>query len=90
MTDTRGVYKKFIIERTDGRSGPGQKHEHCRYFVLDLDHDPFAFAALMAYAEECYDDHPNLASDLRRMLMEPSESAREKYKRKCQIVGQDE
>ena len=82
MNDARGLYRKFIVERTDGRSGPGEKHDGCRYFVIDLDHDPFAFDALMVYAEACSEENPNLASDLSRMIMEPFEPVREKYKRK--------
>ncbi len=71
-----GLYEKFEIERTDGRSLPGQKHEDCEYFVLDLDHDPHAIAALRAYAKSCSGSHPKLASDLhqkaRDMLREQS------------------
>ena len=61
----RGVYDKFkTIERTDGRSAPGEKHEGCAYFVLDLNHDPHAVAALRAYAGSCRKDYPGLAADL--------------------------
>lgn len=60
---TEGVYEKYRVERTDGRSEPGEKHHGCRYFVLDLDHDPHAAAALRAYAESCQEDYPELASD---------------------------
>lgn len=60
----RGLYGKFHIERTDGKSAPGQKHENCRYFVLDLDHDPFAMPALQAYAKACKEENPALAHDL--------------------------
>jgi len=38
--------------------------QHCRYFVLDLEHDPFAVPALKAYAEACRGTHPGLAHDL--------------------------
>lgn len=47
---TTGLYEKFRVERTDGKSAPGQKHEGCRYFVLDVTHDPLAPPALRAYA----------------------------------------
>lgn len=50
---SRGLYRKFIVTRTDGRSAPGEKHADCEYLVLDLDHDPFARRAAMRYAEEC-------------------------------------
>ena len=60
----RGVYEKFRVERTDGRSEPGEKHHGCAYFVLDLDHDPHAVAALEAYAESCRLDYPALSRDV--------------------------
>ena len=31
----KGLYQKYRVERTDGSSAPGCKHEKCRYFVLD-------------------------------------------------------
>lgn len=61
----RGAYRKFKVERTDGSSALGGKHARCRYFVLDLDHDPHAAPALHAYAESCHEAFPELASDLR-------------------------
>jgi len=78
----RGLYRKFEVRRTDGRDEPGEKYCGCRYFVIDLDHDPCAFAALMEYANQCAEDKPLLASDLRRMCMEPNEAVREQYKAK--------
>lgn len=60
----RGVYHKFNVTRTDGKSAPGQKHEGCFYFVLDCDHDPHAKAALEAYAKSCEADYQPLASDV--------------------------
>lgn len=60
----RGLYRKYKVERIDGSSGPGRKHEHCEYFVLDLTHDPFAAAAITAYAEACLMEYPELAADL--------------------------
>jgi len=61
---TRGLYGKFRIERTDGKSAPGEKHDGCDYFVLDLTHDPHARPALMAYAKSCAEEYPLLAADL--------------------------
>lgn len=60
----KGIYRKFNVSRTDGSSEPGGKHEDCTYFVLDLDHDPHAKAALRAYQKSCCDDFPELGSDL--------------------------
>ncbi len=73
MNDTtRGLYDKYkLIWRADGQSGPGQKHDGCRYFVLDLTHDDHAQAALAAYADSCEADYPNLAADLRSALETP-------------------
>ena len=60
----RGLYRKYYVERTDGSSETGERHERCRYFVLDLTHDQFAEAALHAYAEACRKEFPKLALDL--------------------------
>ncbi len=71
MTDaTRGLYEKFEVKRTDGRSAPGEKHDGCEYFVLDLDHDPHALPALEAYANSCREQYPGLAYDLRLKRLE--------------------
>ena len=59
-----GVYEKYMVARTDGRDLPGEKHEECSYFVLDLTHDPHAVPALRAYAESCRITHPQLAIDI--------------------------
>jgi hypothetical protein len=61
---SKGLYRKFKVERMDGRSGPGEKHEHCNYYVLDLDHDPHSAPALEAYAASCAETHPALSADL--------------------------
>jgi hypothetical protein len=55
---TRGLYGKFFVERTDGKSAPGERHDGCEYYVLDLHHDKYAVAALRAYAEHCQDEYP--------------------------------
>lgn len=62
---TAGIYNKFVVKRVDGRDAPGQKHDGCEYFVLDLVHDPHAMQALLAYADSCDREYPNLARDLR-------------------------
>jgi hypothetical protein len=46
---------------------PPPKHDRCRYYVLDLDHDKFAGPALRAYAAACAAEFPALAADLRRL-----------------------
>lgn len=65
-----GLYNKFNVSRSDGRSEAGEKHEGCEYFVLDLNHDPHAGKALRAYAESCITDYPQLASDLHLKIFE--------------------
>lgn len=60
-----GIYRKFVVERVDGSSGPGGKHERCDYFVLDWAHGKFAPAAALAYAATCESEYPALAADLR-------------------------
>lgn len=69
MNDTkRGLYEKYKVERTDGSSAPGGKHSGCPYFVLDLEHDKHARAALRAYADSCAKQYPELAEDLRELM----------------------
>jgi hypothetical protein len=63
----KGIYKKFFVERTDGSSGNGGKHEHCQYFVLDVTHDPFAIPALKAYADACAEEYPVLSVELKEL-----------------------
>lgn len=63
-----GLYHKFDVKRTDGSSEPGGKHEKCWNFVLDINHDVHARAALKAYAESCKKDFPLLSADLEKAL----------------------
>ena len=63
--EQQGLFRKFDVCRTDGSDAPGGKHHGCRYFVLDVDHDAFAAAALGAYAAACEATHAELARDLR-------------------------
>lgn len=70
-----GLFNKFNVTRTDGTDAPGGKHHGCEYFVLDITHDPFAVAALRAYADACGKEYPVLASDLRRKIAQPCAQA---------------
>ncbi len=63
----RGVYKKYNVERLNDPEG---KHDNCEYFVLDLVHDKFAKPALLAYADACEEEYPELAAELRQMWRE--------------------
>lgn len=60
----RGLYGKYSVERLDGSSQSGGKHEKCDYFVLDLVHDEHVKAAIRAYASSCVEAFPGLARDL--------------------------
>lgn len=53
----RGLYAKYQVRKINGK--PIGK---C--FVLE-EHDPFAIAAIRAYADACEATHPLLAGDLR-------------------------
>lgn len=64
--EQQGIFRKFQVSRVDGSDVVGGKHFGCRYFVLDMDHDAHAPAALRAYADSCASTHPELAADLRR------------------------
>lgn len=66
----RGLYEKFKVRRRDGQSENGKKHHGCEYFVLDIDHDEFAWPALEAYALACKSEYPLLAGDLSRKIAE--------------------
>lgn len=70
----RGLYGKFNVSRTDGGSLPGGKHEHCRYFVLDLTCDPHAITAVKAYAVACRGTYPALAADLLKIAANAPQS----------------
>jgi len=63
--ENQGLLNRFVVTRTDGKDRPGGEYEGCRYFVLDVDHDPYARAALAAYAGVCEGRYPALARDLR-------------------------
>lgn len=64
----RGLYEKFTVNRTDGTDQPGGKHDGCEYFVLDLNHDKHAAAAIKAYIDSCQYEYPILAKDLLKKL----------------------
>lgn len=60
----RGLYIKYTVTRNDG----SPKHRDCEYFVLDLNHDEFAIAALKKYRKKCKDKYPALAADLKEKI----------------------
>lgn len=64
--EQQGLFRKFNVSRVDGSDVFGGKHYGCSYYVLDLDHDEFAPAAMQAYAAACRATHPMLADDIER------------------------
>jgi hypothetical protein len=70
--EQQGIFRKFIVERVDGSDKPGGKHDGCRYFVLDLDHDKHAPAAMRAYATDCAETHQALSADILAEFSQPS------------------
>lgn len=79
---SRGWFNKFQVVRADGADQKGGKHHGCEYFVLDLNHDPHALPALLAYADSAEKDgYQTLAYDIRDRVSlrasppQPSQSA---------------
>lgn len=62
--EEQGLFRKFDVRRVDGSDAPGGKHHGCEYFVLDLDHDIHAPAAIREYAKACNETHPQLSAEL--------------------------
>ena len=60
----KGLYDKYVVVRSDGRSAEDKKHHGCAYFVIDRTHDRFATPALIAYAMACRIAYPQLAEDI--------------------------
>lgn len=75
--EQQGLFRKFEVRRVDGSDAPGGKHHGCRYFVLDMDHDPHAPTTLRAYAISCADTHLDLSADLLAELPNKAEQAHE-------------
>lgn len=69
MSKDGPLYEKFEVTRIDKMDRPGGKHDGCEYFVLDIDHDPHALPALLAYSYACTQTHPMLAEDLQRLVL---------------------
>ncbi len=67
MSKDKGLYNKYAVRRRDGQDRQGDKHFSCRYFVLDVSHDPHAITALRAYAEACKVEKPKLSVQLLEM-----------------------
>ena len=72
--EQQGMFEKFSVVRSDGSSAPGGKHQDFKYFVLDLDHDPYAGAAMMAYVAACRATHPLLEHDIKKLVKHGDEN----------------
>ena len=72
MSTDGPLWGKYEVHRVDHAEGnPASKHYlGCAYFVLDLDHDPYAPEALRAYAVACKDTHPILSEELMTRALE--------------------
>ena len=79
---TRGLDPegKFIVQRRDGTDRSGGKHDGCKYFVLDVTHDPHAIPALRACAAFARTDgYELLADDLNAMVIEAENARAEEH-----------
>jgi hypothetical protein len=66
MNETEGLEARYHVEKM---SDPTGKHDECRYFVLDPQHDPVAREALRDYAVHALSyGHLRLYQDLDRWL----------------------
>ena len=59
------LHGKYRVERIGGTPG---KHDDCRYFVLDPQHDEHAAAAMRVYADAVRPTLPGLAADIDEWL----------------------
>ena len=59
----RGLYPKYELHRIN-EDGSHRFQVFTPFFVLRYDTDPHARAALVAYAESCRNEYPQLADEL--------------------------
>ncbi len=72
-----GVIEKYTVRRNND---PGGKHDDCWYFVLDIQHDPHAQKALLAYADAAATEgYQQLRDDLYLRVMESQKAEREAH-----------
>jgi len=63
-----GLDGKYEVKRTDGKDGPGDRHDGCEYFVLDLTHDSAARLAATVYAAVAQNWNPQLSRELKALV----------------------
>lgn len=59
MSEKQGIYNKYVVGKVAGFIDP-----EAEYFVLRIDTDPHARAALKAYAHSVMKENRNLSFDL--------------------------
>lgn len=64
MTDPKGLYGKYIIEKSNGE----KLDPNAKYFVLRYDKDPHAKVALAAYADSISSENYKLAREIRESI----------------------
>lgn len=66
MSETTGLEHRYDVQKVNDPEG---RHNDCRYFVLDPQHDPIAREALRDYAVHALSyGHVGLYQDLDRWL----------------------
>ena len=65
MENMKGLYQKYIIQKSDGTP----VDPNADYFVLRLDTDSKARAAIRFYANRIYQENPKLAEDIWRRCL---------------------
>lgn len=71
------IYKKYKITKSSGEP----VDPNAQYFVLRIDTDPAARAALLAYADQIQDTLPEFAEQLRNWVKAMRESEPMKVER---------
>lgn len=56
-----GLESRYFVKKIEDPEG---KHDDCRYFVLDPQHDENAWDALEQYAWNVRESNPELSADL--------------------------
>ena len=69
MDQTRGLYRKFNVNRVDGRDQPGGDKANAEYLVLDYANDPFGWVCAAGYVTMVAETHRRMSLDLARRLL---------------------
>lgn len=66
----RGMYQKYIVTELDENGDVKPNQYDGMYVVLKMGKDPYAIAALKAYARACAAEYPKLAEDFNKLVAE--------------------